>query len=332
MDHQISYAPPISYNSPKSSTQPMIEFPQMDSRLVVPVFNQGDDPIACLNKAMAFLTVTEDLDAYDSDCDDVSNAKATLMANLSNYGSGVISEAPKELLKVSLVNTSLKKLRYHHGQFDTMVKKRITPDVITKGECGFKHTKAVFLKEIILFLKTLKDIFDVFEKDLLNEDVLLYVMNSTTLNGESVNLDSNTHVLPSTRLKSSTSASRSQPLDSGCSKHMTENRSQLMNFVSKFMGTVRFENDQIAKIMWYGDYQLGNVTVSRVGSIFRRTSLTGFPAQSIRSSNAIALDSPYLLVLVTRTSQSRQHESRKPPTTELFDVDSGRISIHHCEY
>ncbi|GKC57408.1 hypothetical protein Tco_1085006 [Tanacetum coccineum] len=68
---------------------------------------------------------------------------------------------------------------------------------------------------------------------------------------------------------------------------------------------------------------------------FRRTSLTGFPAQSIRSSNAIALDSPYLLVLITRTSQSRQHvdtslihlESRKSPTKSLFDVGSRRISI-----
>ncbi|GJR17635.1 hypothetical protein Tco_0966162 [Tanacetum coccineum] len=35
---------------------------------------------------------TEDLDAYDSDCDDVLNAKAVLMANLSSYGSDVISE------------------------------------------------------------------------------------------------------------------------------------------------------------------------------------------------------------------------------------------------
>ncbi|GJX63348.1 hypothetical protein Tco_0296248 [Tanacetum coccineum] len=60
---------------------------------------------------------------------------------------------------------------------------------------------------------------------------------------------------------------------------------------------------------------------------FRRTSLTGFPAQSIRSSNAIALDSPYLLVLITGTSQSRQHESRKSPTKSLFDVGSRRISI-----
>ncbi|GJW78518.1 retrovirus-related pol polyprotein from transposon TNT 1-94 [Tanacetum coccineum] len=42
------------------------------------------------------------------------------------------------------------------------------------------------------------------------------------------------------------------------------NRSQLMNFVSKFLGTVRFGNGQIARIMGYGDYQLGNVTISRV--------------------------------------------------------------------
>ncbi|GKA31740.1 retrovirus-related pol polyprotein from transposon TNT 1-94 [Tanacetum coccineum] len=53
-------------------------------------------------------------------------------------------------------------------------------------------------------------------------------------------------------------------LDSGCSKHMTGNRSQLMNFVSKILGTVRFKNDHIARIMGYGDYQLGNVIISRV--------------------------------------------------------------------
>ncbi|GJS69849.1 retrovirus-related pol polyprotein from transposon TNT 1-94 [Tanacetum coccineum] len=53
-------------------------------------------------------------------------------------------------------------------------------------------------------------------------------------------------------------------LDSGCSKYMTGNRSKLMNFVSKFMGTVRFRNDQVAKIMWYGDYQQGNIIISGV--------------------------------------------------------------------
>nr|GEV11459.1 integrase, catalytic region, zinc finger, CCHC-type, peptidase aspartic, catalytic [Tanacetum cinerariifolium] len=53
-------------------------------------------------------------------------------------------------------------------------------------------------------------------------------------------------------------------LDSGCFKHMTRQRSYLINFVNKFMGTVKFCYDHIAKIMRYGDYQLGNVTISRV--------------------------------------------------------------------
>ncbi|GJX98755.1 retrovirus-related pol polyprotein from transposon TNT 1-94 [Tanacetum coccineum] len=53
-------------------------------------------------------------------------------------------------------------------------------------------------------------------------------------------------------------------LDSGCSKHMIGDRSQLTNFVYKFLGTVKFSNDQIAKIIRYGDYQIGNITISRV--------------------------------------------------------------------
>nr|GFB85159.1 integrase, catalytic region, zinc finger, CCHC-type, peptidase aspartic, catalytic [Tanacetum cinerariifolium] len=51
-------------------------------------------------------------------------------------------------------------------------------------------------------------------------------------------------------------------LDSGCSNHMTGDRSQLINFVQKFLGTVKFRNDHMAKIMGYGDYQIGNVTIS----------------------------------------------------------------------
>ncbi|GJV73370.1 hypothetical protein Tco_1493365 [Tanacetum coccineum] len=204
------------------------------------VFNQGDDIIACLNKTTGLLynkfkegkdkvmleiairvmllvqgeimqegrqgwlnvitIMTEDLDAYDSDYDDVSNAKTVLMANLSNYGSDkaqrikptlydgsvissqhvaspvfddeetlILEEAPQELPKVSLVNTSLKKFKYHLCQFDAVVKKRITPDAITEGEWGFEHMKTVFLNEIIPFLKNLKDISNGFDKDILNE-------------------------------------------------------------------------------------------------------------------------------------------------------------------
>nr|GEV16049.1 retrovirus-related Pol polyprotein from transposon TNT 1-94 [Tanacetum cinerariifolium] len=53
-------------------------------------------------------------------------------------------------------------------------------------------------------------------------------------------------------------------LDSSCSKHMTGDRSQLTNFVNKFLGTVKFGNDHVVKIMGYGNYQIGNVTISRV--------------------------------------------------------------------
>nr|GEU46313.1 integrase, catalytic region, zinc finger, CCHC-type, peptidase aspartic, catalytic [Tanacetum cinerariifolium] len=109
--------------------------PEWNSGFAVLVFSSGDDPIACLNKAMEFLTLvascrvtvqqvqgrqgrnysgttykgnatsskgnttsrqakTEDLDTYDSDYDDLSNAQTVLMANVSNYGSHVISEVP----------------------------------------------------------------------------------------------------------------------------------------------------------------------------------------------------------------------------------------------
>nr|GEU42196.1 retrovirus-related Pol polyprotein from transposon TNT 1-94 [Tanacetum cinerariifolium] len=43
------------------------------------------------------LALIEDLDTYDSDCDDVSNAKPVLMANISNYDSDVISEKAQQI-------------------------------------------------------------------------------------------------------------------------------------------------------------------------------------------------------------------------------------------
>nr|GFC45560.1 hypothetical protein [Tanacetum cinerariifolium] len=53
-------------------------------------------------------------------------------------------EAPRELPKVRLVNTSLKKLKYHLSQFDTLVKKRVTLDALTEGEWGLNTLKLFF--------------------------------------------------------------------------------------------------------------------------------------------------------------------------------------------
>ncbi|GJY68638.1 retrovirus-related pol polyprotein from transposon TNT 1-94 [Tanacetum coccineum] len=151
------------------------------------------------------------------------------------YTPPVIVDVPSELPKVCLVNASLKKLKFHLTQFDSVVKKRTTPNALEVGEWGFEHTKTVFNNEIIPFLKSLKDIFNVFDKDLLNEitevqtvfdqmevavqqssvdkqcleiakkeillendrllqkimsqDVLLTVMNSMSLNNDSVNME-----------------------------------------------------------------------------------------------------------------------------------------------
>ncbi|GKA32733.1 hypothetical protein Tco_0719100 [Tanacetum coccineum] len=52
-------------------------------------------------------------------------------------------------------------------------------------------------------------------------------------------------------------------IDSGCSKHMTRNLKLLSNFVEKFLGTVKFGNDQITPILGYGDLVQGNVTIKR---------------------------------------------------------------------
>ncbi|GKF52292.1 hypothetical protein Tco_0148759 [Tanacetum coccineum] len=53
-------------------------------------------------------------------------------------------------------------------------------------------------------------------------------------------------------------------IDSGCTKHMTGNLKLLCNFVEKFLGIVRFGNDQFAPILSYGDLIQGNVTIKRV--------------------------------------------------------------------
>ncbi|GKB67416.1 retrovirus-related pol polyprotein from transposon TNT 1-94, partial [Tanacetum coccineum] len=178
----LQVIPQVAYQSPQAPTQLMAESPFKDIGFAIPVISPGDDLIACLNKAMAFLTavaslssrgnttsgqvrvvkcyncqgeghmarqctqpkrprnaawykekamlaeaqeagkildeeqlaflvdpgiladqaqtiiphnaafLTKDLDTYDSDCDDLSTVQAVLMANISNYGSDIISE------------------------------------------------------------------------------------------------------------------------------------------------------------------------------------------------------------------------------------------------
>nr|GEY45791.1 retrovirus-related Pol polyprotein from transposon TNT 1-94 [Tanacetum cinerariifolium] len=376
----------------------------------------------------------------------MSEKKVNTKLNSVNYEESNLStrptqvEVPKELPKVSMMNTSLKKLKHHLPSFDVVVKERTTAIAITEGTWGFEHTKACFKDEIIPFVKALKDLFNSFDQFLIDElsevqnvfhqveqAVEEHLVTSTVNNAyelvhecercvkletelqkifikresydklfkqyttlkkhcislevdtqlekeifqrynsfsqqsvpsfdqlfeinelnarsqendmvikklkerikslsgnmkeerikqeleeiETINIEldhrvtkliaKNEHLkqtykqlydsIKSLRVTLPTIASRSQPLgntkkdkiqqtpssaknnkleeylrnylDSGCSKHMTRDRSQLTNFVNKFLGIVKLGNDHVAKIKGYGDYQIRNITISRV--------------------------------------------------------------------
>ncbi|GJT59137.1 hypothetical protein Tco_1002670 [Tanacetum coccineum] len=55
----------------------------------------------------------DDLDAHDFDCDEISTAKAVLMANLSSYGSDVLSEVPySNNTNNDMLNQSVQEMLY----------------------------------------------------------------------------------------------------------------------------------------------------------------------------------------------------------------------------
>nr|GEX98816.1 retrovirus-related Pol polyprotein from transposon TNT 1-94 [Tanacetum cinerariifolium] len=84
------------------------------------------------------------------------------------FGTTIV-EVPKELPKVSMVNSCLKKLKFHLASFDMVVKERTTATAITEGTWGFEHTKACFRDDIIAFVKSLKELFTSFDQCLIDE-------------------------------------------------------------------------------------------------------------------------------------------------------------------
>ncbi|GJW83074.1 hypothetical protein Tco_0156219 [Tanacetum coccineum] len=101
----------------------------------------------------------DDLDAYDSDCDKISTAKAVLMAILSSYGSDVLSEGNKDNLWQT--NPYMLSLRYKghvkllektNVDLDTR-EKLIIDDIIQEKNVQF----ADFEKEINNLKQTLSE-------------------------------------------------------------------------------------------------------------------------------------------------------------------------------
>ncbi|GKD41537.1 hypothetical protein Tco_1261744, partial [Tanacetum coccineum] len=71
---------------------------------------------------------TNDLDAYYSDCDDLSSAKAVLMANLSSCDLEVLSEVPySNSYPSDMINQDVQRCRINPGISDAPVAQQIIP-------------------------------------------------------------------------------------------------------------------------------------------------------------------------------------------------------------
>ncbi|GJX39983.1 retrovirus-related pol polyprotein from transposon TNT 1-94 [Tanacetum coccineum] len=284
----------------------------------------------------------DDLDAYDSDCDELNSAMIALMANLSRNGSDALTEIhnPKvresklklyerdDILKMDTIvipDSDETLMLYFVRQSDLYSEHAYwkatsvpplypSPSSITnKVEVPKEFPKlTITSSQSVIMSKSVsnsrnellnkKDVVDKETSDKLEKCSLRwgYIWRPTgrtfTIVGNACPLTriTTTNEVPSRKPivlesespkpvvklvysrkprknKNTESVSKTKVvqivlwyLDSGCSKHMTGDRSQLTNFISKFLGTVKFGNDQVAKIMGYGDYQIGNVTISRV--------------------------------------------------------------------
>nr|GEX98359.1 integrase, catalytic region, zinc finger, CCHC-type, peptidase aspartic, catalytic [Tanacetum cinerariifolium] len=111
----------------------------------------------------------------------------------------------------------------------------ITPTGLTEGEMGFEQTKECYLTEIIPFFKTIKEHFEGIQMAL-TKDIKEMKEFFDELEAE---VDQN-------------------------AVNKKWDRSRLMNFVKKFIGTVKFKNDHFGAIMGYGDYVIGESVLSRV--------------------------------------------------------------------
>nr|GEV17992.1 retrovirus-related Pol polyprotein from transposon TNT 1-94 [Tanacetum cinerariifolium] len=90
-------------------------------------------------------------------------------------------------------------------------------------------------------------------------------------------------------------------IDSGCSKHMTGNLKLLINFVEKFLGTVKFRNDQIVPILGYGVLK----STCYIRDLKGNDLLTGSRGTDLYSITLQETNSPNLICLMSKAISSQ---------------------------
>nr|GEW58972.1 hypothetical protein [Tanacetum cinerariifolium] len=137
-------------------------------------------------------------------------------------------------------------------------------ELIEKNNDLLAQTK----KKIIIDLKD--EVVNLLEKEKANLETIESlkskgVESSETVISESENQSENAYLVVEKEYdKKENSKICLWIIDSGCSKHMTGNRALLTNFVEKFLGAVRFGNNDFAVIASYGDVVIGFMTIKKV--------------------------------------------------------------------
>nr|GEW92302.1 Gag-Pol polyprotein [Tanacetum cinerariifolium] len=129
-------------------------------------------------------------------------------------------------------------------------------------------------------------------------------------------------------------------VDSGCSKHMTGNLKLLINFVEKFLGTVKFGNDQIAHILGYGDLVQGAVTIKRVyyvEGLNHNLFFIGSRGADLYSITLQETNCPNPIFLMAKASSSqawlwhRRKAKRKSFHTKITPSSKRRLQLLHMD-
>ncbi|GJY74129.1 retrovirus-related pol polyprotein from transposon TNT 1-94 [Tanacetum coccineum] len=242
--HQDAYpqpqsVPQIEYTVSIVNQQThLAEFPQIDSGLTVLVFKQGDDPIDAINKMMSFLSTIGRPNSYLAD---------TLGTRANTFGTGGNNSGQQRVVKC-----------FNCQGESHMARQCLKPK---------RKKDATWLRDKVLLVEAQGN------GKVLNEEKLEFLADPDNLDGYNSDCDeiSTTKEVLMSNLSSYDSYVVYEVvqivlwyLDSGFSKHMIEDCSELTNFIHKILDIVKFGNDQVAKIMGYGDYQIGNVTISRV--------------------------------------------------------------------
>nr|GEW32884.1 hypothetical protein [Tanacetum cinerariifolium] len=141
----------------------------------------------------------DDLDAYDSDCDELNTTKVALMANLSHYGSDALAEVHNlDIVDSNMINHDAQVIpSFEQSNVVNYSETEITSD---SNIIPYSHANDTLTAELERYKEQVK---------VLKEGQIVEVVQIVLWY-----------------------------LDFGCSKHMTGDHSQLTNFINKFLEAV----------------------------------------------------------------------------------------------